>query len=84
MEFLYKQAKNHEDQERFAKEANARAANSIISRGKKQKRNRAPKPTYEVKHTNSDPFGYHKSVKDKPISFESILEEPDNFGKKYT
>jgi hypothetical protein len=48
MEFLYKQAKDHEDRERWAKEQNERDAEIVRGRTKKKpkKRNRQPQPQY--------------------------------------
>ena len=83
MEFLYKQAKDHEDKERWAKQANDRDLQQLRGKTKtnKQKRNRAP-PQYiqEIAHTNA--ANTYFDSKNNVMSFESMLNDknPDYTG----
>lgn len=74
MDFLYRQAKNHEDQVRWGKEETQRDAQAIRARTKTQKRKqRQSRPQYvqEIAHTNKEtsmqPGGSGK------FSFENLL-----------
>jgi hypothetical protein len=76
MEFLYKQAKDHEDCERWAQAEKDKATAALGGKGKGRKRTRGPKYTQPVQmlsHTNKD----SDIRSEKPMSFESIWQEEE-------
>ena len=74
MEFLFKQAKDNEDTERWAKEANERDAATVRERTKTKKKNRVARPQYveQIAHVNRENSNFMMRD-DKPMSFERLL-----------
>lgn len=77
MDFLFRQAKDHEDKERWEQQQIAKEAELIRGRTKKKQRKRPVKtqPGYikEMVHQNNQGRDL-TAVGNKPMSFESLLE----------